>query len=117
MFNESLKKTTHVKSDEVQKYLDDGWKLGAVYNWESYFIKLLKRKQCSHRTETSSKLKEERIEKLKQYYTEMYKVYCEFGFDVVKEQFDYKFSQVNFVNQCKKYVNEFKPQNGKKRYK
>ena len=40
---------------------------------------------------------------------------CEFGFDAVKEQFDYKFSQVNFVNQCKKYVDDFKPQMGKKR--
>lgn len=45
----------------------------------------------------------------KQEYTEMYKVYCESGFDGVKTKFGYSFSQVNFVNQCKKYVDEYKP--------
>lgn len=117
MFNEELRKTIHVKSDDVQKYLNLGWKLGAVYNWELYFNRQLKRKRCSHKIETRSKPREGRIERTKQYYTEMYTVYCEFGFDAVKEQFDYRFSQVNFVNQCKRYVDGFKPQNGKKRGK
>ena len=48
MFNESLKKTIHVKSDEVQKYLDDGWKLGAVYNWESYFKRPIGKRYRKH---------------------------------------------------------------------
>ena len=73
------------------------------------------RKERIHK-ERESKL-EKRMAQAKQDYTKMYKVYCQFGFDGVREQFGYKFSQVNFVNQCKRYVDEYKPQNGKKRGK
>lgn len=117
MYNEKLKKTIHVKPSDVQKYLDEGWKLGAVYNWESHFNKPKEKiRKEQKRKEKESKL-EQRMAQVKQKYTEMYKVYCESGFDGVKEKFGYKFSQVNFVNQCKKYVDEYKPQNGKKRGK
>lgn len=37
MYNENLRKTKHVKPEDIQMYLDEGWKLGAVYNWELYF--------------------------------------------------------------------------------
>ena len=37
IYNETLRKTKHVKPEDVQMYLDEGWKLGAVYNWEAYF--------------------------------------------------------------------------------
>ena len=117
MYNEELRKTLHVKPNEIQKYLDEGWKLGAVYNWESHFNKPKEkvRKEQIHK-EREHKL-EQRMARAKQEYTKMYKVYCEFGFDGVKDKFGYKFSQVNFVNQCKKYVDEYVPQNGKKRGK
>ena len=117
MYNEKLKKTIHVKPNEIQKYLDEGWKLGAVYNWESHFNKPKEKIRKERvRKEREHKL-EKRMAQAKREYTEMYKVYCESGFDGVKEKFGYKFSQVNFVNQCKKYVDEYKPQNGKKRGK
>ena len=94
-----------------------GWISGRVLNWESHFNaqkekdhKLQARKEREHKLE-------QRMTRATQEYTEMYKVYCESGFDVVKEKFGYKFSQVNFVNQCKRYVDEYVPQNGKKRGK
>ena len=45
----------------------------------------------------------------------MYKEYCINGFDGVKEKYNYKYSISNFVQQCKRYVEEYIPQNGKKR--
>ena len=32
-----------------------------------------------------------------------------------KEKYNYKYSRANFVQQCKRYVEEYIPQNGKKR--
>ena len=94
-----------------------GWISGRVLNWESHFNAQKEKEHKSQvRKEREHKL-ERRRAKAKQEYSEMYKVYCEFGFDGVKDQFGYKFSQVNFVNQCKKYVDEYVPQNGKKRGK
>ena len=94
-----------------------GWISGRVLNWESHFnAQKEKEHKLQARKEREHKL-EQRMTRAKQEYTEMYKVYCESGFDVVKEKFGYKFSQVNFVNQCKRYVDEYVPQNGKKRGK
>ena len=108
MHNDSIRKTLHVKQVDVQQMIDSGWEIGGVYNWELH----------SHKNEIkqAKELKRQKdFNEKKVLYTEIYRIYCEFGFDAVKEQFDYKFSQVNFVNQCKKYVDDFKPQMGKKR--
>ena len=39
IYNEELRKTTHVKESDVESYLNNGWKLGAVYKWDSFFKK------------------------------------------------------------------------------
>lgn len=51
----------------------------------------------------------------KEYYTELYSLYCDKGWNEVSKI--YKNSKPNFVMQCKKYVESFKPQNGKQRGK
>lgn len=108
MYNEQLRRTIHAKPEDIQRYLDEGWKLGAVYNWESH-----------NNRERIRKEREQKLEKQmvtnKQLYTEMYSVYCQLGFSGVRDVFGYKFSQANFVKQCKRYVDDYIPQNGKKR--
>ena len=106
--NENLRQAIRVKISEVDTFLANGWHLGEVHDWDRYF----QEKEERLLKEQKRQLQYEE-QKLK--YTEMYKVYCELGFDGVKEKFGYKFSQPNFVMQCQKYVDEFKPQMGKRR--
>lgn len=50
-------------------------------------------------------------------YNCWYKIYTEFGFDVLCEKTGYNKSKQNLVQQFKRHVKDFKPQNGKKRGK
>lgn len=52
-----------------------------------------------------------------QYYIEIYYFYEKYGFDYVKNTLDYKYSKQNLVKQFAKYIENFIPQNGKKRVK
>ena len=129
VYNEELRKTIHIKASDVESYLNNGWKLGAVYNWDSFFkkkeLKVVNENKRNIREENKlifrikNKEKhdkfEEQLRKNKILYTEMYKEYCINGFDGVKEKYNYKYSISNFVQQCKRYVEEYIPQNGKKR--
>lgn len=63
-----------------------------------------------NKIENAKKL-EEKIKLL----TEQYDFYRQFGWDKFVEKYQYKYSYPNFVQQCKKYVKDFVPQNGKKR--
>ena len=106
IYNENFKQNKKIKKEQVETYLEQSWKLGRIQNWEGFFKKKEKYKQnfqnkCLHYEEQKHK------------YTEMYKVYCEFGFNVMVEKFGYKFSQPNFIMQCKRYVDNFKPHMGK----
>ncbi len=52
---------------------------------------------------------------MKQLYTKMYEEYCKTGFAGVQFKFGYKHTIVNFIIQCKRYVDEYIPRSGKKR--
>ena len=47
---------------------------------------------------------------------DMYRVYINCGFEAVKQQFNYKYSRNNLLMAFKKYIDEFVPQRGKRRY-
>lgn len=46
-------------------------------------------------------------------YTYLYKIYSELGWEELVKTTGYNKSKANFVQMCKKYVEEFIPQNGK----
>jgi hypothetical protein len=48
-------------------------------------------------------------------YRKLYELYKVEGFEALKNKMDYKFSQENFVQRCKRLLPEFVPQNGKRR--
>ena len=108
IYNESLRQSIRVKSSDVQSYLNLGWKLGEVHDWDRFF---LKKEEKANKEE----MKRLHYEEQKRKYTEMYEVYCVLGFDGVKEKFGYEFSQPNFVRKCQLYVDGYKPQMGKRR--
>lgn len=118
LFNDCLRKNIRVKRDEIQAYLNDGWKLGSVYNWEKYFDKTIKKqknKKVGVKTKECVQNKDDLLKNKKQLYSEMYDFYCENGWNETVNKFNYKYSHPNFIQQCKKYVESYIPQNGKKR--
>lgn len=61
--------------------------------------------------------REQQIREKIELLTKQYEFYRENGWDEFVKEFDYQYSYPNFVQQCKKYVKSFVPQNGKKRGK
>lgn len=61
--------------------------------------------------------REQQIREKTELLTKQYEFYNEHGWDEFVKEFDYQYSYPNFVQQCKKYVKSFVPQNGKKRGK
>ena len=53
--------------------------------------------------------------KQREQYAKMYAVYQVHGFEAVINEFQYPYTQANFVQQCKKHVQSFVPQIGKQR--
>ena len=83
--------------------------------------KILNPKSKIKETEKDHEFKRLQKEKYMQEKTELltrqYEFYREYGWDEFMKEFKYQYSYPNFVQQCKKYVKEFVPQNGKKRGK
>ena len=61
--------------------------------------------------------REQQIREKTELLTKQYEFYNEHGWDEFVKEFDYQYSYPNFVQQCKMYVKNFVPQNGKKRGK
>ena len=61
--------------------------------------------------------REQQIREKTELLTKQYEFYNEYGWNEFVKKFDYQYSYPNFVQQCKKYVKNFIPQNGKKRGK
>lgn len=83
--------------------------------------KILNPKQHIENENADSRLKqlqkEQQIREKTELLTKQYEFYREYGWDEFVKKFDYRYSYPNFVQQCKKYVKSFVPQNGKKRGK
>jgi hypothetical protein len=87
------------ESKKIRGLLEEGWLYGRY--------KIPKNKPPSK--------KEIKKKKALQLYHKYYKLYAKVGFDKFVEITGYTKSQQNLVQQISKYVNNFVPQNGKKR--
>jgi len=102
--NLNLRQTKRIAREEA---LPEGWKEGAVYDYDLYFEKL---DTANKKLAEKKAKKETKIKKLRW----LYEVYMENGFEgVLKTGYDK--SKPNLVMQFAKYLPEFVPQNGKKR--
>ena len=61
--------------------------------------------------------KQQLLEKKIALLEEQYTFYAKHGWEETKTKYCYQFSQENFIQQCKRYVKAYVPQNGKKRGK
>jgi hypothetical protein len=104
IFNPSLRQTKRIGKDEP---LPEGWREGAVYDFEGYFDRLSKKEEKEKR---KAKKREEKVEELRK----IYDIYVKEGFEGVLST-GYDKSKQNLVMQFAKYLPEFVPQNGKKR--
>lgn len=104
IYNPLTKEEKKINTSEVP----EGWKLGRYSNSE--LKKQYKKEQIAK--VTSFKLQEQ-----KKLYTDYYQVYNQVGFDEFVRITNYKYSKPNLVSRFAKYVDEFVPQNGKKRAK
>ncbi len=112
--SETMWITNGIKNKKIKIFeqIEDGWKKGRFFNGylkKEKIEKILKREKI----EKNKKQKLEKKEYNKKYYTDLYKIYCDFGWIELKKY--YFHSKPNFIRQCIKYVKDFKPQNGKKR--
>jgi len=124
IYNLQLKKSKKIYKNES---LEPGWNYGRIINFDS-FIKKINHKHNKAKLKTKEdlefrnkfnaeklKIKHQKFTQKQKYYTDLYKLYCKYGWTKLKEITNYNNTQVNFVNQCKRYVKDFIPQNGKKR--
>jgi hypothetical protein len=94
------------KKIKIFEQIEGGWKKGR-------FIESSLKEEKTLKKEKNKKQKLEKKEYNKKHYTNLYKIYCNFGWDEIKK--NYPYSKPNFIQKCIKYALDFKPQNGKKR--
>lgn len=91
--------------------IDKGYKKGRIHNIEIYMTNLLYKKALAN--EKLLKIELENIEN-KIMYDKLYKIYCVHGWDGVKAS-GYRLSLSTFLKKCSDFVDEYKPQPGKRR--
>jgi hypothetical protein len=94
-----------VPSDYV---LEDGWCYGAVFDFDRKMRQIEKKMLAIDR----KRIKQQEQEDL---YRKYYQIYNEVGFEKFVEATGYKYSKQNLVQRFAKLLEEFQPQNGKKR--
>lgn len=104
IFNINLKQSKKILKNELNNYLKDGWEQGRRIKWTNENKKALKLKEKQLKKESNIVL-----------YTSYYKLYNKVGWDKFIQITGYDKSKPNLVQQFKKYVKNFKAQNGKKR--
>lgn len=99
-----------IKVEELNFYLSLGWEKGR----KTIFEETKSQKFLRERRENRDLKDELNIQNQTSIYEEYYKIYKEVGFNIFVELTGYTKSKQNLVQQFKKYVKDFIPQNGKK---
>lgn len=108
------KECISIKKEDLNCYLNKGWKKGRICKWDAYFITNEFKYKQPKRIEQYIKSKKKKEEN-KIYYRKLFEEYKINGFKGVLEKFNYKYTSQNLINQFKKYIpeyNEFKRKYG-----
>lgn len=103
--NKELKINKKIQKDFELK---DGWEPGRILDFE-------KAEQQLKNKKLDQKLKQENYNKNKEYYFNLHEIYIVAGWDIMVKKTGYNKTKENFVQQCRRYLDNFIPQNGKKR--
>ena len=105
--NLSIKDCKIINNDELQNYLNNGWIKKRIMNWDAYvYVNGNPVYKTNKRMKQFNKQKKH-ISNMKEYYTELYKIYKKYGIKGVYEQTDYKYSRQNLIAQMKRYADNF----------
>ena len=115
--NLQTKECKSIHKKELQNYLDNGWIKKRILNWDAYVYVNGKPIYKTNKRLNQFNDWNQHVVSCKEYFTHLYSIYNEYGIKGVYEMTDYKHSRQNLVQQMKKYVDNFVPQNGKKRGK
>ena len=105
--NKKLCISKFIHKNELSLFISEGWELGRIIKWD----------KDNTKTELAHKIKERKLKESINVYTKYYQIYNEYGWEKFVKITGYNKSKPNLVTRFKKYVKEFKPQNGKKRGK
>lgn len=113
--NLQTKECKSINKNELSNYIDNGWIKKRIINWDAYvYINGKPVYKTNKRMEQFNDWNQH-VLSCKEYFNHLYSIYNEYGIKGIYELTDYKHSRQNLVQQMKKYVDNFVPQNGKKR--
>jgi len=107
IYNLELDEVLKIKKEDFPKYKDLGWLRGRKNKSEV--------KKTLIKKEDKQKASQAKKEEKKLLYSEYYSIYKEVGFEKFVEITKYDKSKQNLVQMFSKWVQEFVPQNGKRR--
>lgn len=101
--NLELRQTKRIKKGEK---IPEGWKEGAVYDFDAYFTRQKRKEESKIKTE--EKRRDDRQKKIK-FYSEWYEIYKNNNFKSFCELTNYSKSQQNLCAKFKEFVGEYLP--------
>lgn len=113
VYNKNIRTSKKVKRTQLESYLSSGWERGRVINWNTWDRK----NEPKQRKEKTKQLNIEKLNNQKTLYKEYYKIYNELGWDEFVSQTKWPYSKSYLVMKFANLLDEFIPQNGKKRGK
>ena len=108
ILNNDLKQSIKIPKKELDLFIAKGWIKGRRLNWNNNESKIKKNKNKNNQHKS---LNQQKID----YYTRYYDIYNKYGWEEFIKRTGYDKSKPNLVQNFKKYVKNFIPQNGKKR--
>lgn len=116
MYNELVKCNTTIDKKDLHDYLEQGWEVGRVMNWDKYFQKkiqreerLLRRQRFGFGTNTTNR-NIEQAELNTTYYKELLPLFLEHRWKDFVKLSGYKYSNQNFYFQVKVYLGLTRPE-------
>ena len=103
--------SVRVPDNLLSDFIEQGWVKGRNIDFTS--TRQVESRERRHQ-ESSVRIEAKRSnDKIK--YSEWYAIYQEYGFDQMVKSTGYSYSQANFVSRASKLLDNFVPQNGKRR--
>ena len=116
MYNELVKCNTTIDKKDLHDYLEQGWKVGRIMNWDRYFMKknqyearLQKKKELGFNAKTPDKFIDE-FDNNRNYYKKLLPLFLKYRWKDFVKLSGYKYSNQNFYFQVKVYLGLTRPE-------
>ena len=107
--NELVQVNATIEKAWLYDYMEQGWKVGRVVNWDKYFAdKLRKDKRKKFHPNTTDRCIDN-LDKSKKYYSDLLPMFLKYPWKVFVNMSGYKYSNQNFHKQIEVYLNLTRP--------